>query len=161
MTKEFGLFKLVDRMKNEVAAFQEFLQTRSLKSTAQRDLIVKEIFSAPHHHFSAEELLKTARQKDPTISRATVYRTLSLLLESKMLDELDIGKGHKYFEPKFGISHHDHLICLKCEKIIEFENHQIEEIQNKITSAHGFTAVYHTHKIFGTCKNCSKKEKRK
>lgn len=148
-------------MKTEIAAFHEFLQTRSLKSTDQRDLIVKEIFLAPHHHFSAEELLTTARKKDPTISRATVYRTLSLLLESKMLDELDIGKGHKYFEPMFGVSHHDHLICLRCEKIIEFESPKIEEIQDQITRAHGFSMVYHSHKIFGLCQSCGRKEKKK
>jgi len=148
-------------MQTEIAAFHEFLQTRSLKSTTQRDLIVKEIFSAPHHHFSAEELLNTVREKDPTISRATVYRTLSLLLESKMLDELDIGKGHKYFEPMFGVSHHDHLICLSCGKIVEFKNQKIEQIQDQITARYNFQMVYHTHKIFGLCGHCRKKEKKK
>lgn len=148
-------------MKTEIAAFHQFLQTRSLKSTDQRDLIVQEIFSAPHRHFSAEELLATVRKKDPTISRATVYRTLSLLLESKMLEELDIGKGHKYFEPMFGVSHHDHLICLKCEKIIEFKSPQVEKMQGQIAADHAFSMVYHTHKIFGFCKNCAKGGKQK
>jgi len=151
----------MSQSETEVAVFHEFLKSRDLKSTAQRDLIVKEIFSKPHHHFSAEELLEKARKKDSTISRATVYRTLSLLLESKLLDELDIGKGHKYYEPMFGVSHHDHLICLKCEKIVEFESPEIEALQDKIVKKNGFEQVSHSHKIFGYCPTCQKKRKSK
>lgn len=143
----------------EIAAFHEFLKSRDMKTTAQRDLIVMEVFSAPHTHFSAEDLLTTARKKDPSISRATVYRTLSLLLESNMLEELDIGKGHKYYEPMFGVSHHDHLICIDCEKIVEFESPEIEGLQDKIIKQHGFKGVSHTHKIFGYCSECKKKER--
>lgn len=148
-------------MKEEIQAFHDYLKSHDLKTTAQRDLIVNEIFSAPHQHFSAEILLGKARKKDSTISRATVYRTLSLLLESKLLEELDIGKGHKYFEPMFGISHHDHLICLKCEKIVEFESPEIESIQDRIIKENGFISVYHTHRIFGYCSRCKKKVKKK
>ncbi len=143
----------------QLETFHEFLKSRDLKSTSQRDLIVLEIFSQPHHHFSAEELLETVREKDPSISRATVYRTLSLLLEGTMLEELDIGKGHKYFEPMLGVAHHDHLICLGCEKIVEFESPEIETLQEKIIKTNEFQAMYHTHRIFGYCRQCQNKQK--
>ncbi len=140
-------------------SFHEFLRSRDLKSTSQRDMIVEQIFSKPHHHFSAEELLETLREKDPSMSRATVYRTLLLLQDGNMLEELDIGKGHKYFEPMLGVSHHDHLICLGCEQIIEFESPEIESIQDQIIKKNQFEAVYHTHRIFGYCQLCQKKSK--
>jgi len=74
----------MSKIKDGIEAFHEFLKDRDLKTTSQRDLIVKEIFLSPHQHFSADELLETVRKKDSSISRATVYRTLSLLLESSM-----------------------------------------------------------------------------
>jgi len=151
----------MSKIKDGIEAFHEFLKDRDLKTTSQRDLIVKEIFLSPHQHFSADELLETVRKKDSSISRATVYRTLSLLLESSMMEELDIGKGHKYYETMFGVSHHDHLICLKCEKIVEFESPEIEALQDEIIKKSGFKSVYHSHKIFGYCSVCKKKEKPK
>lgn len=144
---------------DQLEAFHEFLKSRDLKSTSQRDLIVQEIFSQPHRHFSAEDLLEKARHKDASISRATVYRTLSLLLDGNMLEELDIGKGHKYFEPMLGVDHHDHLICLGCEKIVEFESPEIEKIQDQIIKKNDFEMVYHTHRIFGYCRQCQNKTK--
>lgn len=149
----------MSNISTQLEAFHEFLRSRDLKSTSQRDLIVKSIFAKPHHHISAEELLEKVREKDPSISRATVYRTLSLLLEGNMLEELDIGKGHKYFEPMLGVSHHDHLICLGCEQILEFESPEIEAIQDRIVKKNKFQMVHHTHRIFGYCPKCQKDQK--
>ncbi len=108
-------------------------------------------------HFSAEELLKFSKRKDATISKATVYRTLALLKESKLLEEQDFGDGRKVYERAQGRKHHDHFVCVKCGKIIEFENDHIEKLQNSEAKKHAFQIVYHSLKLFGFCRGCSAK----
>ena len=135
--------------------FSEFLENKALKLTSQRRSILRQAVEAKGH-FSAEELLKYAKQQDPTISKATVYRTLALLKESKILEEQDFGDGKKLYERAQGRKHHDHLVCVKCGKIIEFENEEIEKLQDAEAKKNQFQVVYHSHKLFGFCKDCSR-----
>ena len=83
-----------------------------------------------------------------------MYRTLSLLTEGKLLEEHDFGEGRKSYERTLGHAHHDHLICMNCQKILEFENDSIEELQEKEAAKQNFKIIHHTHKIFGYCENC-------
>ncbi len=132
--------------------FSEFLDEKDLKLTSQRRTILHQ---AMHEgHFSAEQLLDFSKKEDPTVSKATVYRTLALLKESKILEEQDFGDGKKLYERAQGRKHHDHLICIKCGKILEFENEAIERLQDAQAKKNRFRIVYHSLKLFGFCQSC-------
>ena len=134
--------------------FTSFLEKKDLKLTSQRKTILREAMEASGH-FSAEKLLVYCKKEDPTISKATVYRTLVLLKESKILEEQDFGDGKKLYERAQGRKHHDHFVCIKCGKIIEFENEPIERLQDSEAKKHHFKIVYHSLKLFGFCRSCA------
>ena len=139
-------------MREAENAFTAFLEKKDLKLTSQRRTILHQ---AMHDgHYSAEKLLDFCKKEDPTISKATVYRTLTLLKESAILQEQDFGDGKKVYERAQGRKHHDHFICVKCGKIIEFENQPIERLQDSEAKKHRFKIVYHSLKLFGFCKSC-------
>ena len=132
--------------------FSRFLEKKDLKLTSQRRTILRN--SMHDGHFSADTLLHFCKKEDPSISKATVYRTLALLKESGVLEEQDFGDGKKLYERAQGRKHHDHFVCIRCGKIIEFENHPIERLQDLEGKKHRFKIVYHSLKLFGYCKSC-------
>ncbi len=134
--------------------FTEFLKGKELKLTSQRRTILRRAVGA-EGHFSADRLLELSKKADSTISKATVYRTLALLKESKILEEQDFGDGRKVYERAQGRKHHDHFICIKCGRIIEFENDPIERLQDSEAKKHQFRVVYHSLKLFGFCRSCA------
>lgn len=133
--------------------FVDFLAKRKLKYTSQRRTILSEAFRAKAH-FTADELLDLTKRRDRSIGKATLYRTLSLLKESRLLEEQDFGSGRKSYEPLLGHPHHDHLVCIRCRKILEFENDEIERIQEEEARKLGFKTIFHSHKLFGFCRDC-------
>ncbi len=141
-------------IKEAEKSFSDFLEKKDLKLTSQRRAILHQAIHA-NGHFSAEKLLAFSKKADRTISKATVYRTLALLKESKVLEEQDFGDGKKLYERAQGRKHHDHFICVRCGKIIEFENDHIEKLQDAEARRHHFKVVYHSLKLFGFCKNCA------
>ena len=140
-------------IKEAEQAFSKFLEQKDLKLTSQRRTILHEAIQAKGH-FSADELLDFSKKADPTVSKATVYRTLALLKEGGILEEQDFGGGRKVYERAQGRKHHDHFVCVKCGKIIEFENDHIERLQDSEAKKCQFKVVYHSLKLFGFCKNC-------
>jgi Fur family ferric uptake transcriptional regulator len=141
--------------------FDEFLRTRSLKLTQQREMIFERAF-ATHDHFTAEtlhrwmnedELGKTSKH----VSRATVYRTLGLLVEGGFIGSIDSGRGELLYEHLLGHEHHDHLVCLECGKIEEFHNEQIERLQDEVARMYDFTLQSHSLRLEGRCSECSVK----
>ena len=140
-------------LKEAEKTFSDFLEKKDLKLTSQRRTILRQ--AVRDGHFSAEMLLDFSKKADPTVSKATVYRTLLLLKEAKILEEQDFGDGKKLYERAQGRKHHDHLICIKCGRIIEFENDPIERLQDSEAKRHRFKIVYHSLKLFGFCRNCS------
>mgnify|MGYP001158133223 FL=1 len=119
--------------------FIEFLEKKDFRITNQRRIIIDTVFSTDKH-FTAEQLLDWAREKDKSVSRATVYRTLPLLTESKLVHEMDFGKPYKFYDPNYSDSpNHNHIICEDCEKIVEFDSDKIEKIENEIGHKLGFT----------------------
>ena len=137
--------------------FERFLRENRLKHTAQRLKIVKRAFSMPKH-FSAEDLYQVLKREKTYVSKATVYRTLKLLVEANFLEELEIGaREAKFYEPVHGREHHDHMICLRCGKIIEFTDREIEALQDQAASRHQFRVLSHTLKLFGLCQECDQK----
>jgi Fur family ferric uptake transcriptional regulator len=145
----------------------EFIEKKGLRKTAQRDAIIEAAFSTTEH-YTAEDLLAMARKIETSVSRATVYRTLPLLVEAGLLKEMDFGKEYKYYDPNFvDHPHHNHLICVDCDKIVEFEDEKIEQLEDKITHRLGFSpaskmirieATCDQFKSSGACKNRSKCE---
>ncbi|MBK6940948.1 MAG: transcriptional repressor [Planctomycetes bacterium] len=134
--------------------FERFLRENSLKHTAQRLKIVKRAFSMPKH-FAAEDLYLVLRREKTYVSKATVYRTLKLLVDAHFLDELEIGaRKAKFYEPVHGREHHDHMICLRCGDILEFSDDEIETKQQEAATRHKFRLLSHSLKMFGLCKEC-------
>ncbi len=138
-------------------AFESHLRGRNLKLTPQRGRILDRVF-ATHDHFSAETLYGWLKQDTgANISRATVYRTLSLLEEGGFLESLDAGQGERLYEHVLGHRHHDHLICIDCERIEEFYDERIEKLQELAAESRGWTLTHHNLRLFGRCKVCQRK----
>src|SRR6476660_2354596 len=118
--------------------FIDFLTQKNLRLTSQRQAIIDSVFST-EQHFTAEQLLEWSRQRDRTVSRATVYRTLPLLTESGLVREMDFGKDYKFYDPNYADHpNHSHLICQDCEKIVEFESEKIDQLESEISHKLGF-----------------------
>lgn len=129
----------------------EFIQESGLRRTSQRDAIIEAAFSHTDH-YTAEDLLARSRAIEPSVSRATVYRTLPLLVESGLLKELDLGKEQMFYDPNY-IDHprHSHLICLDCNRIVEFEDRNIDTLENCITKRLGFSPSNKLTRIEANC----------
>lgn len=143
-----------ERREKVNALFDRFLRENRLKHTAQRLKIVKRALSMPKH-FSAEDLYQVLRRDKTPVSKATVYRTLKLLVDANFLDELEIGaREAKFYEPVHGREHHDHMICLKCGSILEFTDQKIEQLQDAAAAKNQFRVLSHSLKLFGLCRLC-------
>jgi Fur family ferric uptake transcriptional regulator len=147
----------MDREPGELEHFRVMLQAymdkKGLRSTDQRRLIVETFFRA-ENHVSIEELLAKVRAKDPRVGYATVYRTLKLLTECGVANERRFGDGLTRYELADDTTHHDHLICVECGDITEFEEPQIEELQDRIARKYGFLLRSHKHELYGVCARC-------
>jgi Fur family ferric uptake transcriptional regulator len=133
--------------------FEEFLQEKGLRLTAQRELIARTFFRNKGH-ISTEEIYRQVQRSAPKIGSATTYRTMKLLAESGLASLRSFGDGFSRYEPSAKSDHHDHLICTKCGTIIEFENAQIEALQKSVAKKHGFTVTDHKLEMYGYCRKC-------
>lgn len=129
--------------------WRAYIQDRRLNTTAQREAIVEQ-FLKTKEHVSIDELLGKVRKRHPKVGYATVYRTLKLLVDSGLAVERQFGDGQARYEVVG--DHHDHLICLKCGLILEFEDEEIERLQERIAQRlGGFTVLRHRHELYGLC----------
>ncbi len=133
--------------------FTDYLKQKNLKVTGEREQILEAVFET-HEHFDAEELLMTFKTKKISVSRATIYRTLDLLIECRLVKKLYFGESQARYEHVFGHDHHDHLICSNCGKIIEFYSDQLEAVQSRICGQYDFKELDHSLRIFGVCREC-------
>ncbi|HEY2091739.1 MAG TPA: transcriptional repressor [Thermoanaerobaculia bacterium] len=139
-----------------ITKFSGFLQQQGLKLTSEREALVREIFST-HYHFEADELLFKMKQNSVKISRATVYRTLELLVKSGLVRRVHLGEDHYHYEHVSGNSHHDHLVCTTCGAVIEFHDEELERRQREICERKKFTPTFHNLQILGLCDACRRK----
>jgi Fur family ferric uptake transcriptional regulator len=135
-----------------LVAFRSFLRREGLKSTRQRELIVREFAVVPDH-VSVEELLQRVRVIEPGLGYATVYRTLKLMVGAGLAGVRNFGEGFARYEP-LGEDHHDHLICENCGRIVEFHDEELERRQDRIAAGLGYRVTHHRHELFGICANC-------
>lgn len=144
-------------MENYKTIFERFLQKKKLKNTHARQVILKEVF-LKHNHFDAEELYTNLRKKKYRISRATVYRTMPLLINAGLVQKSLRCLERDYYEHIYGHPHHDHMICIKCGKIIEFSDERIEKLQEDVCRKYKFNSIEHRLGIRGLCSKCNKKK---
>ncbi len=133
--------------------FLNYLKQEGLKWTSGREKVFREAV-ATEGHFEAEELAYRLRKKGSRVSKATVYRTLPLLVKAGLIKEVIHGEKHHHYEHNHEESQHDHLICLKCGKIVEYEEESLREIEGKICKKHQFRPQKIVVEIFGYCKKC-------
>ncbi|MFT7518982.1 MAG: Fur family ferric uptake transcriptional regulator [Kiritimatiellia bacterium] len=139
--------------RQRVELFREFLVGRGLKFTRQRDAISMVMFESDSH-LTLNEILEAAKVRQPSVGYATVYRTMKLMSEAGLAHEHRFLDGYARYESATD-EHHDHIICTLCGKIVEFEDHAIEELQSEVAIRLGFTVVGHRHEIYATCApNC-------
>ncbi len=136
--------------------FQEYLGRQGLKLTRQREEILRCLMAA-ERHLGIDELYDTLKKQDPSIGRATIFRTVKLLQECGIVAEVGSANGRAKFELKADRPHHDHMICIECGRITEFQSPMMERFQDGAIRRHGFEALWHRHEIFGRCKDCFKK----
>lgn len=132
---------------------RDYLAANGLKSTRQREAIF-EIFRSLPGHVSVEDLYQRVREKHPEIGYATVYRTLKLLKKCGLAEEHHFADGYARYE-SFNVGeseHHDHLICVQCGHITEFENDEIERLQEQVAASLGFTVTEHKMELYGVCR---------
>lgn len=123
------------------------------KRSRSRAAVIERFF-LERHHVTIEELTRSVRESAPRVGAVTVYRTLKLLERLGYAKELDFGEGAKRYESNLA-SHHDHLVCRKCGTVIEFENRDIEKLQERVTRRHGFQPTSHRLEIYGFCRKCA------
>ncbi|GAX87134.1 Fur family transcriptional regulator, ferric uptake regulator [Lebetimonas natsushimae] len=138
---------------------REFLKKQGLNFTKQREIIFSTLYNNPNH-LTAEDLYLVIKKQHPelNIGIATVYRTLAMLEENGLISFIQCSNGKKFEISK---SHHDHLICTACGKIVEFHNNEIEKLQEKIAKENSFKLTNHIMQLYGLCEECQKKEKEK
>jgi Fur family ferric uptake transcriptional regulator len=154
MKKEIKKQVFQKEVEKEMEVFEDLLKKEGLKVTAQRLLVAEKIFSL-HNHFTAESLSDMFKDRRDEISKATIYRILSIMVKANLLIENDFGKDYKYYEHIIGHEHHDHIICMDCNRIVEFFDSKIEELQEKIAESNDFTIKGHSLNIYANCKKGS------
>lgn len=151
-----------EHVENELKTFSTFLKKKGLKITSQRMLVAEKIFSI-QTHFTADSLLDDLKDRKDEISKATIYRILGIMVEANLITEHNFGQDFKYYEHISENQHHDHIICVECNRIVEFINENIEKLQEDVAKEHGFTIKGHELNIFATCNkkpNCEHFKKR-
>jgi Fur family ferric uptake transcriptional regulator len=132
------------------------LKKEGLRYTHQRQAIWDEL-SASDEHRDAEEIYLALYNSGLKVSRATVYRTIDVLVINNLVRKLDLGDGRARYENKMDTAHHDHLICVQCGKIEEFMDNVIENRQEVIVENFGYRLIRHIHQLFVICDECGSK----
>jgi Fur family transcriptional regulator, ferric uptake regulator len=148
-------------LERALSQLQEVVRRRGLKRSAVRDAVAR---AALLHegHFDADDLVKVMRAKEVLDAHlATVYRVLPLLVEAGLLQPALVTTGQRNrFERAFEREHHDHLVCTRCDKVIEFHFEAIEVLQRDVAERFGFVLTGHVHELMGVCKDCRRAEAR-
>ena len=146
-----------DTLEEALRGFEDFLRTKRLKMTEQRRTMIREALSQ-QGHFTAEDLHRRLSREGQSVSMATVYRGLALLEEADLLQGHDFADGLRRYERAIDREHHDHMICLDCRAVVEFTDHEIERLQEKVVADHGFTMDDHALTLFVRCNEWAKDE---
>ena len=138
------------QLDHALSVFEEYLRTERLKMTGQRRNMVRAALEQ-RGHFTAEELYQRLVNDGESVSMATVYRGLRLLEESGIVEGHDFADGQRRYEQAIKREHHDHMVCVDCRKVFEFQNPAIEEQQHKVAKDNGFEIQDHTLTLYVKC----------
>lgn len=130
-----------------------FLRARGLRMTGEREALVRAAVGR-RRHFTLEELVEEVVRHDTRASRATVYRGLPILVEAGILQPVLVSEEPRRFELALGRRHHDHLLCRRCGRVVEFRSSAIEDLQARVAARHGFRLTGHVHELVGDCAPC-------
>ncbi|MDR1777455.1 MAG: transcriptional repressor [Desulfovibrio sp.] len=144
---------MVDEKDVDLNDFLAFMSRKGLNTTAQRRAIAAAFFDLPGHH-TLEEFYQHVAKSNPDIGQTTVYRTLKLLCDAGLAVESHFSDGVARYEVAGPESHHDHLVCLGCGKILEIIDQRIEKLQRELAEQSGFTLSGHVHNLYGLCADC-------
>ncbi len=125
----------------------KILKSEGLRYTDQRQAIWDEIQNSNEHR-DAEDIYLELKERNVKVSRATVYRTIDVLVKNRLVRKMDVGDGRSLYEPRLDDEHHDHMICIDTGNIIEFYNKELEDLQDTIAKKHGYKVVRHVHQLF-------------
>ena len=133
--------------KSSLEILKSVLKKERLRLTDQRIAIWNQIQNSKKH-MDVEEIFSLLKIKKKNVSRATIYRTLDVLVKNRLIRKMDVGDGYSLYEPRLDNDHHDHMICEDTGDIIEFFSEELELLQEKIAREHGYTVVRHIHQLF-------------
>ena len=137
-----------------VRLFGRYLREQGLPVTQQREAVAEVVF-ASDEHLSVDDIESRLREEGDRIGKATIYRTLDLLVRSKLVAEHDFGEGFKRYEHRLSRQpEHEHLICTECGDVLEFRSREINQIESRIKEQYGFRPVRHKLEIYGLCRSC-------
>lgn len=137
--------------------FRAVISDGGLKATKQREEIFNIFLKSPGHKNLSQIYARVAKV-NPKIGYTTVYRTLKLLTRLGLAEERKFADGETRYEPVARGGHHDHLICLGCGKIIEFEDEAIEALQSRVADRYRFKIFHHRMELYGRCDECRVKK---
>lgn len=140
---------------NELVHFREFLKSKGLKITPEREAVFIEALKSGDH-FEAEDLLFRLKEETQRISKATIYRTLPLLVEGGWIRRVIFNERHMHYERDSGVKQHEHLVCSKCGKIIEFRDKKLRDHLSAICQKYEFEPQEHKLEVTGCCQECGK-----
>ncbi len=140
-------------MKSRAARVDDALRECGVRLTGPRRVILEAALRT-RGHFTAEELLDGLHGAGVAASKATLYRTLGLLVEKGLLEPREFERGSLRYEVAAGEDHHDHMICTACGTVHEFVDEEIERLQSAACDRFGFRMLGHSHRIFGLCARC-------
>jgi Fur family transcriptional regulator, ferric uptake regulator len=137
-----------------VRLFGRYLRDQGLPVTQQREAVAEVVFSSDEH-LSVDDIERRLRDEGERIGKATIYRTLDLLVRSRLVAEHDFGEGFKRYEHRLSRQpEHEHLICLECGGVTEFRSREVDRIQAHVAESHGFRPSRHKLEIYGLCRSC-------
>ena len=137
--------------------FRRYLREHRQPVTRQRDVVAQAVFLSEDHP-SVEHIRRALKERGEQVGTATVYRTLELLIESGLVRAHDFGEGFRRYEPMPAQAHHEHLICERCGRVVEFQNERLERMLPVIADEHGFQHQRHRVEIYGVCRECRQQE---
>ncbi len=139
----------------EAVSIRRLFREKGIVFSTQRELVLRAVLSAGKH-FDAEQLHRRLAGSRRRVGLATVYRTLQLLRDHGLVAESQFGeRRHRYEQAKGG--HHDHLVCLACGQVLEFEEPAIEQLQQRVARKNGFSVLSHRLELYGYCLACARR----